>query len=92
MAIQDIRFESQGSARSGTLTRPEGAVATVLMVHGTGPLDRDENMRGQRLDIFNALAEALARAQIARATAISSPSPWNPEVADLVRDWILRRL
>jgi hypothetical protein len=62
------------------------------MVHGTGPLDRNENMRGQRLDIFNALAEALARAQIARATTISSPSPWNPEVADLVRDWILRRL
>ena len=30
------------------------------MLHGTGPLDRDENMPGQRLDVFNTIAHHLA--------------------------------
>jgi pimeloyl-ACP methyl ester carboxylesterase len=35
------------------------------MVHGSGPLDRDENMKEQQLNIFNAIAHSLARAGIA---------------------------
>lgn len=53
-----------GTILSGTLTLPMGAAKTVvLMLHGTGPLDRNENASqspGQRLDIFNALARDLA--------------------------------
>ncbi|MCI5106354.1 MAG: alpha/beta hydrolase [Pseudomonadales bacterium] len=35
------------------------------MLHGSGPLDRNENMKGQQLNIFNHLAQALADAGIA---------------------------
>jgi uncharacterized protein len=31
------------------------------MLPGSGPLDRDENVEGQRLDIFNAIAHQLAQ-------------------------------
>jgi len=57
---------ADGTMLAGTLTLPVGAVrSVVLMLHGTGPLDRDENASrkpGQRLDIFNALARDLAAA------------------------------
>jgi pimeloyl-ACP methyl ester carboxylesterase len=35
------------------------------MLHGSGPLDRDENMPGQRLDVFNTIAHRLARSGFA---------------------------
>ena len=35
------------------------------MLHGSGPLDRDENTKGQRLDIFNTIADALGQSGIA---------------------------
>jgi pimeloyl-ACP methyl ester carboxylesterase len=35
------------------------------MLHGSGPLDRNENMKGQALDIFNTLAGELAGAGFA---------------------------
>lgn len=35
------------------------------MVHGSGSLDRDENMKGQQLNIFNTVAHYLAREGIA---------------------------
>ncbi len=51
----------------GALALPEGGGAhpVALFLHGTGPLDRDENMPGQRLDVFNTLAVTLAEAGIA---------------------------
>ncbi|MEZ5779929.1 MAG: alpha/beta fold hydrolase [Paracoccaceae bacterium] len=53
-----------GVALAGTLVLPDGPGShpVVLMLHGSGPLDRDENMDGQKLDVFNRLAEALAAA------------------------------
>lgn len=48
-------------ALAGTLALPEGSPrGAVLFLHGSGPLDRDENIRGQRLDVFNTLAADLA--------------------------------
>ncbi len=84
-----------GSVRlAGTLTLPEGAGPhpVALFLHGSGPLDRDENMRGQRLDIFNRLAEALAVAGIAslrwdkRGCGASGGDYLSHGVTDLVGD------
>lgn len=44
---------------------PPAQVPLVLMIHGSGPLDRDENTTGQELNIFNAFAADLARSGIA---------------------------
>lgn len=37
----------------------------VLMIHGSGPLDRNENMKGQSLDVFNTIAHTLVKSGIA---------------------------
>ena len=67
MLKHDITINSDGSSLSATVCRPEekGRVPFVLMIHGTGPLDRDENMKGQRIDAFNTIAHHLAAGGIA---------------------------
>ena len=52
---------------AGTLALPDvaGPVPLVLFLAGSGPLDRDENLRTQKLDVFNTLAADLARRGIA---------------------------
>ena len=67
MEAIDTSFASQGFILSATLLLPDEVQphATVVMVHGAGPLDRDENMEGQEFDIFNTLATALAQAGVA---------------------------
>lgn len=48
---------------AGTLTLPDGdgPWPVVLCLHGSGPLDRNENLgRVQRLDVFNTIAADLA--------------------------------
>jgi hypothetical protein len=52
---------------AGTLTRPDGAGEgrAVLLLNGSGPLDRDSNIPGQRLDVAETLARALAEAGVA---------------------------
>jgi uncharacterized protein len=55
-----------GVTLAATLTLPDGpAAAAVLFLHGSGPLDRNENMPGQSLDVFNTIATELASAGIA---------------------------
>jgi pimeloyl-ACP methyl ester carboxylesterase len=58
MQEQHVEVEAGDVQLHGTLSLPDSpAVRTaVLFLHGSGPLDRDENMPGQRLDVFNALA------------------------------------
>jgi uncharacterized protein len=54
-----VEFAARDGTRLvGTLT-PGGAPATLIL-SGSGPLDRDSNMKGQALNVGNALAEALA--------------------------------
>lgn len=67
MHEQEVRIQSGEIELIGTLCVPEreGEFPAVLMVHGSGPLDRDENMKGQQLNIFNAIAHAMAACGIA---------------------------
>ena len=67
MIEHEVHVDANGGRLSGTLCLPaeEGVGPVVLMVHGSGPLDRDENMKGQRLDVFNAVAHHLAKSGIA---------------------------
>ena len=64
MQERDVEIETDGLTLKGSLTLPGNGEARglVLCIHGTGPLDRDENMKGQKLDVFNSLAESLAEA------------------------------
>lgn len=56
--IKETRFQRDDVSLSGTLTlgTPDHGDVAVLMLHGSGPLDRDANMPGQDLNIFNAIA------------------------------------
>jgi alpha-beta hydrolase superfamily lysophospholipase len=67
MQEQHVEVEAGDVRLHGTLTLPDSpAVRTaVLFLHGSGPLDRDENMPGQRLDVFNTLARHFAGLGIA---------------------------
>ncbi len=53
------RFSAGDLTLAGTLLRPVEPKGGVLFLNGSGPLDRDANMEGQRLDITNTLARAL---------------------------------
>lgn len=65
MTERAVSFTSDGLRLAGTLTLPKGARLGVVMLHGSGPLDRDANIPGQRLDVFNALARDLAACGVA---------------------------
>jgi pimeloyl-ACP methyl ester carboxylesterase len=67
MVEHDLHVQAHDNRLAGTLCLPsgEGRFPVVLMAHGSGPLDRDENIKGQRLDIFNAVAHRLATSGIA---------------------------
>lgn len=59
MRETQVRFEGL----AGVLTEPDidRPVPVILMLHGSGPLDRDENTPAQKLNVFNRIAEDLAR-------------------------------
>jgi uncharacterized protein len=61
MVEHEISIHASGNRLAGTLCSPDPSRPTplVLMLHGTGPLDRNENMPGQRLDAFNTFAHGL---------------------------------
>lgn len=67
MIEKDITIDSYGNRLSGTVCLPDGKrrFPLVIMVHGSGPLDRDENMDGQQLNVFNTIAHHLVREGIA---------------------------
>jgi len=79
MIERDLSLEASGAVLAGTLCLPDsqdtevsGAIADlgagrpmVLMVHGSGPLDRNENARRQVLNAFNGMAHYLANRGIA---------------------------
>lgn len=67
MIENDITIASNGNMLSGTICLPaeSGRFPFVLMIAGSGPVDRDENIPGQQLNIFNSIAHSLARAGFA---------------------------
>jgi pimeloyl-ACP methyl ester carboxylesterase len=58
----DIVFDSGGLRLAGTLTLGESPrhSACVLMIPGSGPVDRNENHRRLRINVFGELARSLA--------------------------------
>ncbi|MFB5663342.1 alpha/beta hydrolase family protein [Alteribacillus sp. HJP-4] len=66
--IQQVDFERNGTLR-GTLTLPghtrNEKVPAVVFIHGSGALDRDENTRGLKLNVFNRLGDWFAGQGIA---------------------------
>jgi pimeloyl-ACP methyl ester carboxylesterase len=91
---REVTVDSSGHRLSGTLCAPAdaGRYPVVLMVHGSGPLDRDENMRGQQLNVFSAIAHHLAGHGLAslrydkRGCGKSSGSYLEAGISDLVDD------
>ncbi|HEX2505080.1 MAG TPA: CocE/NonD family hydrolase [Gaiellaceae bacterium] len=66
--VSEVQFPgAEGERLAGTLVvpdRPEPQPA-ALVLSGSGPVDRDSNMRGQALGIGSALADALCESGIA---------------------------
>jgi pimeloyl-ACP methyl ester carboxylesterase len=62
--VEEVRFPggANGVILAGTLTRPKvsNPVGAVVLVHGSGPVDRDETYNGHKS--FFVLADALTRA------------------------------
>ncbi|WP_029041218.1 alpha/beta hydrolase [Cucumibacter marinus] len=67
MIETEITIKADGADLAASLTRPEtdGPCPLVIYIHGTGPLDRDENMPGMALNVFNTISKALAQHGIA---------------------------
>ena len=67
MIEKQIEINSGDVVLSGTLTTPtsDSSHSIVLFLHGSGPLDRDENIKGMQLNIFNKIAFDLAKRNIA---------------------------
>ena len=61
--VSEVEIASDGAVLSGTLCMPEQPCALVVMVSGSGPQNRDEELMGHRP--FAVLADSLARAGIA---------------------------
>jgi len=61
MQDSEITVSTGAVTLSGTLSEPSLPThAVVICLHGTGPMDRDENMPGQALTVFSPFAKALA--------------------------------
>ncbi len=75
----DLAFASGGERLAGTLTLPDGdgPFPAVLLVPGSGPVNRDSDHRRLPLGVTRELAEAFAAAGIAslRYDKRVTPSP-----------------
>ena len=98
MIERELEVVSRGNRLCGSLCLPhEGSSPLVLMIHGSGPLDRNENIEGLELNIFNAIAYELAAQGIAsvrydkRGCGQSEGDYYSAGYSDLVADaaaWI----
>ncbi len=94
MIEREITINTAGVRLAGTICLPseEGSFPSVLMIHGSGPLDRDENTRGQKLNAFNTIAHYLATEDIAslrydkRGCGKSLGDYWKAGFNDLIQD------
>lgn len=55
-----VRFDSDGLTLAGTFTDVAAPVAAVLVVTGSGKIDRDSNARAIKVGVTKAVAQALA--------------------------------
>ncbi len=63
---EQVRIDANGFSLAGTLSKPDGVTGpwpAVILISGSGPLDRDETVAG--IPIFGQLADALANAGFA---------------------------
>lgn len=95
MIEEDITIPAGDITLAGTLTIPDIAANPPLMlcIHGSGPLDRDENVpKRQKLNVFNTFAEHFAAHGIAtlrydkRGIGASTGTYLTHGLADLVAD------
>lgn len=98
MREYDVRFDSAGAALAGTVCQPGDARAAarpcpaVLLLTGSGPMDRDGSHPRLRLDVSRQLAHALADHGIAslrydKRGVGASPGDWRAVgLFDLVAD------
>lgn len=92
--IKELCVQSDDVSLSGSLvfSTPRQKSVAVLMLQGSGPLDRDGNMDGQKLDIFNAITNALDQAGISsfrydkRGCGQSSGDYWASGFSELIKD------
>ena len=93
--MRQVEVQVAGAVRlAGTLALPDraGPHPGVLLVAGSGPVDRDENAPRLRLNIFRELRSVLAAAGLAvlsydkRGTGASAGSLLSSGLSDLVSD------
>jgi len=67
MIENKITFSSGDTQLAGTVCLPadDGVFPCVLMIHGSGPFDRDENNPHMKIEAFNTIAHHLAEKGIA---------------------------
>ncbi|NNU26399.1 alpha/beta hydrolase family protein [Isoptericola sediminis] len=89
----DVRFTSEGATLAGTVCRPDSpARAAVLLLPGSGPLDREGSHPRLQVDVSRQLAHALAARGVAslrydKRGVGASPGDWRAAgVSDLVAD------
>ena len=94
MQEREIKVKSDEIFLYGSLTIPDtpGPHPLVICIHGSGPLDRNENIPFMKLNIFNTLAAALADIGVAcfrydkRGIAKSGGHYYSAGHSDLVAD------
>ena len=89
----EMNFSSAGSELAGTLLLPADSPAPVaLLLSGSGPIDRNSNMKRQKLNVMRDVAEHLAAAGIAsyrydkRGVGASEGDFWATGLYDNIAD------
>lgn len=91
---QEVKFNSGNIQLSGTLRLPDSGdpIAFLLLLAGSGQLDRDENSKKIRINALKGIADSLASSQIAsmrydkRGVGESEGSYWDTGFFDNVAD------
>ena len=94
MIEKEVTVSSNGVSLAGVVCLPseEGNFPCVLMIHGSGQLDRDENAKRAKINAFNTIAHYLASKDIAslrydkRGCGKSSGNYWETGFYDLIED------
>ena len=94
MRLEDLGFSSAGQRLAGTLCTPNdgGPFPCVLLLPGSGQVDRDENHKKMHIDVLRQLADELAGRGIAsfrydkRGVGQSEGDFWTAGLNDHVAD------